>query len=513
MKNWRSLNHQLPKIFFLLYLFTLLWSANVPEIIQHRPRSVHQWRQADCASLSLNYYQNDISFWTPQLHHQAGDNGYAAAEFPLLYYIVSRLYTLFGFHEFLHRGLVLMIAMISWWVLFRMSNRLIGNEWLALVPVVILSTTPVYFFYANNFMPNVPAISLAIIGLYAFFRYLESEEKRLGWLYLMGVLMLLTCLTKASEGISLIAIAAVAVLGLFPWKGFPKVQLPRYHWLHFSAIVLSVIGFTAGWYSYARHYNTIYGNKQSLIGIFPIWEMSEADWELTEYMVDKVWWTHFHSPIVLYALGGMGILFFVLWNKLNHNLRWLTLLTLLGCIAYALLFFKAFAMHDYYFLTLVIYPIFLLISLLELLWRTIKNTRWYYQAIIALPLIVLCSFGFYQNQHIQWTRYNKKDFMSGLPQGSYELEPYLRSIGLERTDKVVSLKDRSPNVTLYLMNNPGYTQAFINGEVNIGDMRSWGAKYLVLNDSSYLQIENYQPYLQKQIGAYKGVLIYDLTEE
>jgi 4-amino-4-deoxy-L-arabinose transferase-like glycosyltransferase len=461
---------------------------------------------------SLNYYQNELSFWTPQLHNRAGQDGFAASEFPLLYYVVGKLYGIFGHHEFLHRGLSLLLALLGWWLLFRLSSHLIGNEWLGMMPAIFLSSSPFYFFYANNFLTNVPAISLALMGWYAFFRYTKAAKRRLGWLYLMGGLLLLSALLKISEGISFVAILGLAALSLLTWRESPRGLVDRRHWPHFIAIALIVAGLVFAWYAYARAFNETYGNKQSLLGIFPIWEMSQEEWKLADYMINRVWWRHFQHPLWMWLLGLLTVAFFWFWNKLDKLLRWTALLLLLGVISYSLLWFRAFPMHDYYMLTLIIYPVFLLIAMLELLARKLRSRSLGYQWAVALILTIFAYLGLTQNDRIQWRRWHHPQHLSGLPEGSFELEPYLRAIGISRHDIVVSVPDPSPNITLYLMNQPGHSEAFNLGNYQRDDFQYWGVKYLIIHDSSYLEKEFFQPYLHTQVGAHKGVLIYDVRQ-
>ena len=501
----------LPKLAFGVYLVLLLLTADVQHTLFYRPQSVHQWRQADCTSQSLNYYQNKVSFWTPQLHTRQGKNGYATSEFPLLYYVVGKLYSLFGFHEFLHRGLNLLIAVLSWWLLFLFSSRLIGNAWLGLIPAIFLSTAPYYFFYANNFLPNVPGISFALMGWYAFIRYREGEKA--GWLYVFGLLMLLAGLIKVSDAISFVAVLCLVAISQLNWKGLPGQLLPKRHWLHFALVIVAVVGLTTWWYQYSRHFNEVHGNKQSLLGILPIWEMNEEDWRLADYMILKIWWTHYHHQVWTYLLVFLSLGCAALWRKLDPFLRWATLILFLGVLAYSVLWFKAFPMHDYYTITQLIFPVFLLITVLEFLYRWLKGKGRAYSYGLGLVLAGLSILGIWNNARVQDLRYNTYQFQSHLPEGMYELEPYLRSIGVKREALVVSVPDPSPNITLYLMNNPGYSEAFHGPDFDMSWLQSQGAEYLVVNDSSYLEKERYQPYLKKEIGHYKGILIFDIRKE
>jgi hypothetical protein len=59
-------------IFVFLFLgMSLLYEYQ--KVIFFRPQSVHFWRQSDCASQALNYYQNGMHFGKPEIHNQVSD--------------------------------------------------------------------------------------------------------------------------------------------------------------------------------------------------------------------------------------------------------------------------------------------------------------------------------------------------------------------------------------------------------------------------------------------------------
>ena len=94
-------------LYFLLVLILVSLFYYYPKIVLKRPESVHKWRQSDCTSLALNYYQNGMNFFQPQTHNFTSDNdtsGYCAtSEIPFVYYFVAILYKIFGYHDFIYR--------------------------------------------------------------------------------------------------------------------------------------------------------------------------------------------------------------------------------------------------------------------------------------------------------------------------------------------------------------------------------------------------------------------------
>ena len=92
-----------------------------------------------------------------------------------------------------------------------------------------------------------------------------------------------------------------------------------------------------------------------------------------------------------------------------------------------------------------------------------------------------------------------------------EIPPYLRSLGIKKEDEVISLSDVSINVSLYLMNQKGWTNYGIsNDTVMIGKAIILGAKYLMLDKKEAGMKKNIDSYLRNKIGQFKSVEIFKL---
>ena len=87
-------------------------------------------------------------------------------------------------------------------------------------------------------------------------------------------------------------------------------------------------------------------------------------------------------------------------------------------------------------------------------------------------------------------------------QDIYTITPYLRNIGIDKNDKIIFIPDDS-NVSLYLMNQPGWTQytdARFNREapikynqdsIEISESIKKGAKYLIANNTADIYLYPY----------------------
>ena len=496
--------------YFFVFLIALTISSGATKTLFYPPQSVHQWRQADCAAQFRNFYQNGGPVWKPQTYNYAGKNGYVASEFPILYWLAAQPCKVFGFQEAWLRGLDLLLFYIGLWCLFLLGRRLIGNDWLALLPPVLLGTSPYAFYYADNFLPNMPAISMCLIGWFYFFRY--AGQKRLLDLYWAGAWMTLAALIKVSEGISLVALGALFVL---EWLGLPYYEdgkHPRRHLLHKAAVLITGAALVTGWNLYAIHYNQVNGNGQNLLGFNPFWIMNRQAVIDTFSRMVYGWGPDFHHPLLmgLFLLAVPGIWW--RWRQWKPVLTALSALTLAGVVIASAFWFNAYYHHDYYMLTLLIFPVFLYLMILEGWKRELDWSRPWVRNLVVGLLTVVTVLGLRHNHNRQHYRYNDPVFkyVNG---ALYTIEPYLRSIGIDRHDPVVSTPDGSPNITLYLMNNPGWTDAFTTEQYNINYFREAGAKYLIVHDSSAFQNPWYQPYLHDPIGTYQGVLIYNIAKQ
>ena len=138
------------------------------------------------------------------------------------------------------------------------------------------------------------------------------------------------------------------------------------------------------------------------------------------------------------------------------------------------------------------------------------STGWWKQDRILIPVLsIFLIVNLWHTKDRLHARYYGKMY-STCHEGFYTIEPYLRSIGVDRRDKVVSVPDKSPNITLYFMNQPGWSEASNHSKFNINHFSWVGAKYLVINDSSYLKKPLYKPFIKHQVGHYKGFNIYKI---
>jgi len=168
-----------------------------------------------------------------------------------------------------------------------------------------------------------------------------------------------------------------------------------------------------------------------------------------------------------------------------------------------LIFFQGFTVHDYYLTNLLIMIPLIVITFLHYL-KSNRISIFYSKAFRGLAIAGLILL-IYNAMVLQRAKYDmgdtfvkhtillddhQKSFWRSLHneyRERYEalstIKPYLRELGIERKDHVISVPDKSPNITLYLMDQKGCTEYGLfnpDGSDRIGDYFETGTRYLIV---------------------------------
>ena len=504
-------NRKISNWIFILIFAGLFFAYGFNDISFMRPQGVHQWRQCDCLAFTQSYYQYGNNFMQPKLLFLAQDGtGKAASDFPLIYYSVAQLWKIFGKHEFIYRTIVMVLAFFGLFSLFKIAEDVLKDSFIALWISFILYSSTIFAYYANNFLMNVPAFSLALIALYFFYLFYKKRKNK--YLYTSLFIYTISGLLKVPSLTSFAAIVGILFLESFSIIKFKqriffdlKRQIPPF---------LLVFIIVASWYSYASLYNSKYNSGLFLIGILPIWGSDiKQFWHIIEY-VNILWKTSYQSIPVQLLSGAMFVILLFSRKKNNQFLWWFTLILSFGFLAFIMLWFQVFDHHDYYLINQLIFMMSIFLTFFYFVQKNYKKvySNIFFRSGLVIILfynIVQCS----QNIHARyygWPNDNHLKYTKALE----NITPYLRSLKISEKDKVMFMNDPSLNISLYLMGQKGYTDYGFNHTTEDMDNKiELGVKYLILNDSSLLN-ENYlKPYLQNKIGQYKNIHIFKVGSD
>jgi hypothetical protein len=495
-------------LLFLVIFVAMSFYYNLNHTMFYRPQSLHAWRQTDCLSMTQNYFQSHNNFLQPEIYNQLSDSGLSgktAGEFPILYYTIAQIWKVTGRNEFLYRFIVLSIAFTALFLLFKFSKKILNNTFQALFIGLGLYTAVTFVYYSANFLPNIPALAMVMIAWYFIWLFYDSKQEKFLWFaaffFSLGILL------KVSVGISFVALAGWDIIEMFRKKEqrilFKK---PLQQFIPFIVVTAVVIS----WYIYSDHYNHIHNGWYTFNNVWPIWRISnEKVWEIIHTAKLLTRPPFFHISM-LYLVGAIWVYLIITFKKRSVFLNYLLVVFPVGSAFYALLWFQALDVHDYYWIDFYINVILVWI----LFFKTLGKHKWFNSLGVNILVIGFLIFNMVKCNTLLNSRYTgwKNSVYVDHFKAVGELDPVLKKLGIGLNDKVISIPDGSINITLYLMNRKGYCNFNSNfDQPGVFQHRiDQGAKYLIVNDTSILSDSFIKPFTRYPMLTYKNVEIFDL---
>src|SRR5436305_4237107 len=166
-------------------------------ILINQPYVDHwSWRQSDVAAIARNFLQNRFRFGFPQIDWAGNAPGYVGTEFPILPFIAAICYRFAGVHEWIGRAQALILFAVSLPFFFLLVRKVFGSV-AALWATLFYSFAPVNVFAGRSFMPDVPSLSLAIVSLYFFLRWIHDGKS--GQLFVATIAISMSLLIKITS--------------------------------------------------------------------------------------------------------------------------------------------------------------------------------------------------------------------------------------------------------------------------------------------------------------------------
>jgi hypothetical protein len=483
------------------------------EILLLKPQGLHDWRVADCASFAMTYYEGGMNFFEPRVYNDIADNSYAVGECPILYYAIACLYKIFGPHEIIFRIVVLLLFFTGLINLYKIVKRVAGDAYYSLIIPLFLFSSPLIMVFANNFLGDIPSLSFALIGWNYIIKY--KDESRLKDFWISMIFFTLAGLLKLNSAISIIAIGAMFFMEFSGWtmlNGNSKMfrhKLQNILGFAFSGILL------LAWYRWAIGYNE--KHSASFLGTqawpgWPIWEVSEINFL-------KSFRAYFNHLFHIYPYSTIILLFslvaYIILNRKHLPAFYFGnfVLMSMGIVLFFCVFFVGIAENIYYLINLMILPVFIL--LLSILILKNKSPHIFNSAGLKFILFGLLIMNVYYAKMKLNDYYHEGPWHWRMNENFYkdEFAQFLKKTGIKEDDKVISLPDPTPDVTLYLMRRhgwSGYNLAVIDS-ARINDCIRKGAKYLVLNKPEMIFDPELSRFSDKYIANYNDIYIYRLT--
>jgi 4-amino-4-deoxy-L-arabinose transferase-like glycosyltransferase len=208
------------------------------------------WRQSDVAAIARNFSKGGFHFAYPQIDWAGDATGYVGTEFPILPFLAAICYKFAGVHEWIGRSQAVIFFAVSLPFFFLLVRDTFGNT-AAMWATFFLSCAPLNVFAGRSFMPDVPSLSLAIIGLYFFPRW--SEDCKPSVVFLAAIAVCLSLLIKITSLVIAAPLAYLTVAAVCDGRfreGFGAHRAPlQLQFALFAAIALLP---SVAWYWHAH---------------------------------------------------------------------------------------------------------------------------------------------------------------------------------------------------------------------------------------------------------------------
>ncbi len=489
----------------VLLFAAFLIAVGYLRLLNHPPDFNHVWRQSDSVSLVKNYHYGGMNFLEPQTHNllsNGGTSGHATSEMPYLYYLIAGLQHILGEEFWVYRLVWIVILVLGFASLYLLFFGWVESGLISFFASMLIFSSPVVVFYGNSFIPDVPAFCFAISGWVFFFKW--HRNPRTLFLWLTAVFFSLAGLLKATAALSFFALAGVWILELLGLRlGEEGKRVFEKRW---KAAIPFAVGFAVvvGWYLWAWRYNQINGTFLFSMQAHPIWESNQIEPNLIEKIFREIKREHLPMVASNFTLGLLGasiltiILFF---RKANRLLCSLAIFLFLGVSAVFFLWFSALLYHDYYFIAMLILPVFVLLNLLAVTSK-ISNQNFYAKIFINGAFLGLVVLAIGHSQKMQKSRTGPHWQVNNY---SAPLVQFLDDLSIKTTDKIITLPDPTPNHSLITLNRKGWSGFFgANDSVNFHKCLENGAKYLVVSDLEQTILK--RPFLKQHLNQPMGVI-------
>ena len=472
-------------IFLVVVLLVLSIIYDYPSVLHYLPQGSHLWRQTYSMDMALNYKLYHLPFLQPEVSNLLSINGKAAAEFPLFYFISSK----FNNPEFVLRLIHSILFLSGIIAAFYIAYYFLKDFFLSTFTALLLFTSPLLVFYGNNFLSDVPALSLAYIAWAVYLYAAGSNRKQLNYSFFF-VLLSLSCLLKVSQAINYGILVVIIIFS-------PEAKLKKP--LYLIILLLTLIPLF-WWYAYAKEYNLANQHSYFFLRTSAIWKLSWYDIGLTGWRILVSWSKSYFWRPTSVLLIVCFFLYYKYRKRISQELNLFVLSSFVFTLAYIILFYERLMKHEYYYITFYMFVLCWIISILYICQRYYGEIiSWIKVFLLCLLLanIIYCQFYIAEKQ---------TDASYNGTLASDEFQWFLVSNGVSQYKTVLSVPDETPCQTLYLIKRKGYTE--FNDYRKILENKQ--ADFLILGNDEWKKRNIPKLYLKDSIGNFRGITLYKL---
>lgn len=133
-------------------------------------------RQEQCAMIARNFFYQGFNIFNPQVDWFGQFDSSWRLELPLISYLASLLYSIFGIHEFLGRIVSIIFSLGSIYLIFQLSKKLF-NQRIATYASFLFAVSPFSVYFGRAFMPETAMIFFSVASIYYFSQWVDRNSK------------------------------------------------------------------------------------------------------------------------------------------------------------------------------------------------------------------------------------------------------------------------------------------------------------------------------------------------
>jgi len=455
MKKYIGLSKDLRFLLLLVFVFQLFLITAPPL------EPVHSWRQALTNMIARNMIQEAGSLLYPKMDYGGNLTGVMATELPLLQYLISIFYNIFGFNHWIGRLINLSVSVLGIFYFYKLSLIWLKRERLSFYSAIFLLFS-IWFSFSRKIMPDTFSVSLAIFALWWLTRFFQTKN----------IIYLILFITMANIAI-MTKIPAALLFAWLPMLLFTQYIDKKQKITLMVGGIMSLIG-PLFWYGFWVPYLKLnfefplFFPKNLTEGIVEIWN------NRSELMI-RIFHNGF-SSFIASILSFFGLYFS--WRAFGKKAIIPSVVIGIIAIFYILKTGEVFATHNYYMIPLV--PYMALTASFVLI--KIKN-RNHKVGILIVGLFILESVSF--QWHDFFIRSSKK-YMTHLEQESNTIT--------DRTEKIITNGKDNPQL-IYFLNKKGWS-------LKDDDLSPEKIQHLIKHYPSWLLIDKNQPNASYLIGLW-----------
>lgn len=352
----------------------------------------HVWRQCNTLAVARNYAEVDMNILYPRIDKNYGTDGITGPQFTSYDYTLAWLYRLFGFSQFTHRWLSLIISFSIIAGLFHLSNQFFNSKIISFWSTFSVLGIPEFYYHSFNAVPDILAMAAMIWAWYFYNKLNQSNSWNHAWFG--AILLALAGMTKL-----MFLIPGFVFLGDIWNRGaFPRQKNAENYgklWPKWGLIALISLSFSYAWYRWAHYLTYLHWLNEFVHEIRFFDNGTQAFQAFLQNISIDLFETWVGYPLIFLVFGGW---YFVFKNKqIIKDKR--ILLLILASILYYIVMQKQLQIHGYYILLFV--P-FIVLNIGYLINHLVNKYKLNWLTVSCL-LIMISPLWSWVRMHHNWT--------------------------------------------------------------------------------------------------------------